>query len=138
MGVGADLCWRGVSPRRGVALVHPGRRIVDPLGRIVAAEEAVVEVVAVLHEEGGVGVVAHVLVVDEVLLQHVVDEPPKNATSVPVRIRAWMSATADVRVNRDRRGSSWPRRPSRCPLGVELGLHEPLEADRMRLAGWLR
>jgi hypothetical protein len=30
--------------------------------------------------------------------------PPKNAASVPVRIRWWMSATADVRV---KRGSTW-------------------------------
>ena len=30
--------------------------------------------------------------------------PPKNATSVPVRIRRWMSETAEVRV---KRGSTW-------------------------------
>jgi len=45
-----------------------------------------------------------VFVVVEVVLQDVVMSPPKYATSVPVRMRRYISETAEVRVNR---GSAW-------------------------------
>src|SRR6202022_733782 len=68
----------GVGVRRGgggiVGLVTPARDVVLAVRRIVAGEEAVLETVGRLHQEGGVGVVLHVLVVVEVVLQHVVDE----------------------------------------------------------------
>ena len=68
-GVGIRRCGGGV-----IGLVAPAGDVVLAVRRIVSSEESVLEAVGRLHQEGGVGVVAHVLVVEEVVLQHVVDE----------------------------------------------------------------
>src|SRR4029434_3733567 len=76
LAVGEDLLLGPVirALPRGVTLVGPGRDVVAPLGGVVTAEEPVVEAVPFLHDEGGVRVVADIVVVDEVVLEHVADE----------------------------------------------------------------
>ena len=77
LSVSGDLLLGPLERGRGrlIALVRPRRGVVGALGGVVPAEEAFVEPVALLHEEGGVGVVPDVLVMDQVVGKHVVDEP---------------------------------------------------------------
>src|SRR5215471_10379574 len=84
-----------------VRVVSPHGHVVGALLGVVAREQALVEIVAILHEEGGVGVVTDIFVMDEVLLQHVVDEPAEEG-----HVRARADPGVDVA---DRRGPSEPR-----------------------------
>ena len=73
--VGRQPGRRGGGGGRVVDLVTPARDVVLSVGGVIAAEQAVRERVGLLDQEGGIRVVAHVLVVEQVVLQHVIDEP---------------------------------------------------------------
>ena len=73
--VGRQPGRRGGGGGCVVDLVTPARDVVLSVGGVIAAEQAVRERVGLLDQEGGIRVVAHVLVVEQVVLQHVIDEP---------------------------------------------------------------
>ena len=58
-----------------VALVVPARLVVGARLFVVAGEEPVLEAEALFHDEAGVGVGAHVFVLQLVLLDQVADQP---------------------------------------------------------------
>ncbi len=55
---------------------------------VIAVVQAVLEGEAFLHQEAGVGVVADVLLLNLVVGDQVIDQPPRKAMSLPVRIGA--------------------------------------------------
>jgi hypothetical protein len=85
-GVAAVVLAQQVEHRAGMLEVHlriavrpglvrPGLGVVDPLARIVGAEDPVLELVALLHHQAGVGRPGHVLLVVQLVLEDVVDQP---------------------------------------------------------------
>src|SRR5262245_25786448 len=66
---------RGVSLRLPLTVygVSPARPVVAVFLRIVAGEKTVGEAVTVADDPGGVGVLAHVLLLDTVMLDGVID-----------------------------------------------------------------
>ena len=71
------LCRSRRRPGRQ-ALVVPRGRVVGPLRLVVAREQPVVELVALGHDERGVGVQLDVVLVVQLVLEDVVDEPPEE------------------------------------------------------------
>ncbi|MNF58356.1 hypothetical protein D3C84_399080 [compost metagenome] len=111
---------------RGVA---PGGLVrVGALGLVVAAEQAVLEAVPLVHDEGGVGVVAHVLVLDLVVADQVVDQAAEEGD---------IGAGADRRVVVGHGGRAGEARIDHDQAGVvvRLGFGDPLEAAGVGFGG---
>ena len=133
---GDDLLLGPLECRLGgrVALVGPRRGVVEVLGRIVPAEQALVEAEPLLHDERGVRVVPDVLVVDQVLFEHVVDQAAEEGDvragpnpRIHVRHRR---GPGEPRINVDHLGAAAAADPA---SRIELRLQEPLEPDRVSL-----
>src|SRR6267142_5608173 len=133
---GDDLLLGALECRLGgrITLVGPRRGVVEALGRIVPAEQALVEAEPLLHDEGRVRVVLDVLVVDQVLLEDVVDQAAEEGG-----IRAGPDPRVHVRYGR---GPGEPRidvdhlgaaAAADTTPRIELRLQEPLEPDRVSL-----
>ncbi len=112
-----------------VQLVAPGGfvRVAALLG-VIAIEQAVLETEAFLHDERDVGVIDHVLVLDLVVFQQVVDQPAEEGdvgTGADRRIHvSHRGRTGEARIDHDQ-----PR------LVARLGLGDPFEAARVRFGG---
>src|SRR5215471_7354053 len=66
---------RGVTLRLSLRVQRIGslRAVIAALGRIVAGEKAIGEAIAVTDDPGGVGVLTHILLLDAVVLDGIVD-----------------------------------------------------------------
>ncbi|MCY1355372.1 hypothetical protein D9M69_417920 [compost metagenome] len=109
--------------------VAPGGLVrVGALGLVVAAEQAVLEGVPLVHDEGGVGVVAHVLVLDLVVADQMVDQAAEEGD---------IGAGADRRVIVRHRGRTGEARIDDDQAGVvvRLGFGDPLEAAGVGFGG---
>src|SRR5437868_5391172 len=69
---------RGRRAHRRQTVVVPRGGVVGPLRLVVAGEQPVVELVTGGHDEGGVGVQLDVVLVVQLVLEDVVDEPPEE------------------------------------------------------------
>ncbi len=112
----------------GSCLIAPAAYVIRALGGAVSGEESVCETETLLDDERGVRVVGHIVGLEEVVLQDVVDQ------AAEVRdVGAGTNAQVHVGDGRGTR-EAWIRVDDlRSP--VELGPHEPLKADRVRLGG---
>ncbi|MNC31369.1 hypothetical protein D3C75_796880 [compost metagenome] len=108
-----------------VELVGPGAAVVAALVLVVAAEQAVVEVVVLAHDQAGVGVVAHVLVLDLVVADQVIDHAHQEGH---------VGAGADRRVDVGHCSTAVEARVNDDDLGAvaNLRLDHPFEAHRVR------
>ena len=111
-----------------VLLVVPARLVVGALLFVVSGEEPVLEAEAVLHDEAGVGVGAHVFVLDLILFEQIADDAAQESD-----VRARTDRGIDVG---DRRGAG-EARVDDDELGavLDLRLDHPFEAARMGLGG---
>ena len=111
-----------------VELVIPARLVVAARVLVVAGEQPVLEAEAVLHDQAGIGIGAHVLVLDFVLLQQIADHAVQERD-----IGARTDRCVDIR---NRRGAG-KARIDHHQLGVVLDLRfdHPLETAWMRLGG---
>src|SRR5439155_1150774 len=127
---------RRPAERITLGLVGPGRDVVGARRGVVPGEETVLEVVALADDEGRVRVVLHVVGVVEVVLEDVVDEPAEVGhvgTGADPQIGIGeRGRPREARVRVDHLRAAARARPLRR---IELGLHEPLEADRVRFRG---
>ncbi len=111
-----------------VQLIVPGRLVVAVSVFLVAGEQPVLESEAVLHDQAGVGVGPHVVVLDEVLLKQIADHAVQEGD---------VGAGPDRRINigdRRRAGEAWVHHDQ---LGVvlDLGFNDPLEPAGMGFGG---
>src|ERR1700727_505848 len=111
-----------------VLLVVPARLVVSALPFVIAGEEPVLEAKAVFHDQAGVGVGAHVLVLNLVLFEQMADDTAQESD---------VSARTNRRVDvGDRRGAG-EARVNDDELGavLDLRLDHPFETARMGLGG---
>ncbi|MNS55047.1 hypothetical protein D3C72_878710 [compost metagenome] len=107
-------------------LVTPAGLVgIHALGLVVTAEQAILEAIVLFDDERHVGVVAHVLVLDLVLGQQVVDQPAHEGD---------VGAGTDRRVIVGHRGGAGKTRidHDQPRLVVRLGFGHPFEAARVR------
>ncbi len=111
-----------------VQLVVPARLVVAARVFVVAGEQPVLEAEALLHDQAGVGVGAHVLVLDRVLLQQIADHAAQEGD---------VGSRADRRVEVGDRGGAGEARIDDDELGavLDLRLDHPFETARMRFGG---
>src|SRR5262249_54952565 len=71
----ARMLERRLAPRLSLSVqrVSPARAVVALLFRIVASEKTVGKAVVITHDPGSVGVLTHVLLLDAVMLDSVID-----------------------------------------------------------------
>jgi hypothetical protein len=111
-----------------IEFVIPARLVIASGFLVIAAEQAVLKTELFLHEQTGIGVGPHVVVLDRILFQQIADQAAeeRDIGSGPYR---------RVHVG-DRRGSRETRIDHHQLGGVlDLGLDHPFEAARMRFGG---
>ena len=109
-------------------LVGPGAAVVLPFIFIVARKQAVLERVALVHDQGGVGVSFDVLVLYLVVTQQVVDHSAQEGD-----VRAGANRRIEVR-HRCRAGEAGVDY-DKLGVVVSLGLGDPFEAAGVGLGG---
>ena len=109
-------------------LVSPGASVVLAVRRIVAREQAVLELVARAHDQGRVGVSPDVLVLYLVVTQQVVDHPAQEGD-----VRA--GANRRIEVRHRCRAVEAGVHYDECGMVVCLGLGDPFEAAGVCLGG---
>ncbi|MNM40130.1 hypothetical protein D3C81_509300 [compost metagenome] len=138
-GVAADVLLEQVVHAAGVAqrqvtagkallieFVGPGAAVVAAGLGVVATEQAVVEAVVTAHDQAGIGVGAHVVVLDAVMADQVIDHAHEEGD---------VGASADRRVQIGDRSAAVEARVDDDDLGsvADLRLDHPLEAHRVGL-----
>ena len=118
---------RGVAPRLSLRVqrIGPARAVVAALLGIVAGEKTVGEAVAVADDPGGVGVLAHVFLLDTVVLDGIVDHA---ADEGDVGARAQFGEHV-----RDRAGAIETRVDVQDIGAALLGARQPIHGDRVIL-----
>ena len=111
-----------------VGFVGPAGFIVVADVLAVAGEQPFVEAVILGHDQAGIGVGAHVFVLDLVLFQQIANHTAEEGD---------IGAGADRRVDVGHRGGAGEARVHHHQLGVvlDLGFDHPFEAAGMRLGG---
>ncbi len=126
----ARIAHRLVHDRVAVRadLVFPGRTVVVPLVRIVAGEQAILEVEPLADDVARVGVRLHVLMLDLVVLQqiagHAVQERDVRALADRAVVIGDGRRARESRINHDQ-----------ARVVLDLGFDHPLEAAWMRFGG---
>src|SRR5680860_1381839 len=81
----------------GIRLIGPGLGVVLPPGLVVSAEKACLglEVVGLVHQERRVRVLGHVLPVEEVIIDNIVDHAPDEGNVCTRTCLLYTSDAAD-------------------------------------------
>ena len=120
--------WSTLRVALLVQLIIPAGLVVAAAAFVEAGEQPVLEAEAVLHDEAGVGVGPHVLVLDRVLLQQAADQAAQERD---------IGSGPDRRVEIGNRRGAREARIDDDQLGavLDLRLDHPFEAARVRFGG---